>query len=476
MAIDGGGYVWIVQKAGEASAPRIGKYDQKGVAQDVQITFASDVLPQGIAYDDFGRANQLMVCDAGPDQNVKIYHLATLAGSPTTVTATFGVTGGYLQGSGSAIGTVGNLRFFNPIACGVDSSGAIYVASRQVGGTFGLQIEKYNRAGTTLSWSLKGMTFIDTAVVDPASESGDLIHAYTKDERYQLDLSKPAGQEWTLKSCTINPARYPADSRVTPGAHAVRFVNFQGGKFLVVADPFANLLQLYRYNASTDGEIAIPSYSYSKKSNGFARWVDDQCNIWEGTGPGASLQTIYQTPCTGQDASGNPIYGEAVTFPLPTPFTDVRRLQYDPATDTMYVAGFSAAHPETANATDEWKSMGRVLARYDHWSGSRNKVWEILLPYDKNTVPVQQPVSMVQCGDYVFVVGVFTQTKVWAYKAGSGAFVGHFLPGGDVGTVNDTGWVDVTQGISAHRRPNGEYLVFVEEDLRAKVLMYRWIP
>jgi hypothetical protein len=39
-----------------------------------------------------------------------------------------------------------------------------------------------------------------------------------------------------------------------------------------------------------------------------------------------------------------------------------------------------------------------------------------------------------------------------------------------------SGWVDVPNGISAYRRDDGEYLVFVEEDARGKVLMYRWKP
>jgi len=39
-----------------------------------------------------------------------------------------------------------------------------------------------------------------------------------------------------------------------------------------------------------------------------------------------------------------------------------------------------------------------------------------------------------------------------------------------------SGWVDVPNGISAAKRSNGEYLVFVEEDARGKVMMYRWKP
>jgi len=30
--------------------------------------------------------------------------------------------------------------------------------------------------------------------------------------------------------------------------------------------------------------------------------------------------------------------------------------------------------------------------------------------------------------------------------------------------------------VTAYRRSNGEYLVFVEEDARGKVMMYRWKP
>ena len=36
--------------------------------------------------------------------------------------------------------------------------------------------------------------------------------------------------------------------------------------------------------------------------------------------------------------------------------------------------------------------------------------------------------------------------------------------------------MDIRTGITAHCRKDGEYLVFVEEDYRAKVLIYRWKP
>ncbi|NQV31545.1 MAG: hypothetical protein HQ515_02570 [Phycisphaeraceae bacterium] len=54
--------------------------------------------------------------------------------------------------------------------------------------------------------------------------------------------------------------------------------------------------------------------------------------------------------------------------------------------------------------------------------------------------------------------------------------MGVFEPGSVVGGVENTGWIDIFTGITAHQRKNGEYLVFVEEDYKAKVLVYRWRP
>ncbi|RKT20538.1 hypothetical protein B0G69_3857 [Paraburkholderia sp. RAU2J] len=41
---------------------------------------------------------------------------------------------------------------------------------------------------------------------------------------------------------------------------------------------------------------------------------------------------------------------------------------------------------------------------------------------------------------------------------------------------NTSGWVDVYLGISAAQRENGEYVDLLEDDARAKILMYRWTP
>ena len=42
--------------------------------------------------------------------------------------------------------------------------------------------------------------------------------------------------------------------------------------------------------------------------------------------------------------------------------------------------------------------------------------------------------------------------------------------------VEKTGWIDLLTGINAFKRSTGEYLVFVEENHKAKSVVYRWKP
>jgi hypothetical protein len=39
--------------------------------------------------------------------------------------------------------------------------------------------------------------------------------------------------------------------------------------------------------------------------------------------------------------------------------------------------------------------------------------------------------------------------------------------------AGESGWVDIPYGLRAFQRTKGEYLVFVEEDAKAKVIMCR---
>ena len=67
----------------------------------------------------------------------------------------------------------------------------------------------------------------------------------------------------------------------------------------------------------------------------------------------------------------------------------------------------------------------------------------------------------------------FASGHIEVFRRDSGERVGWMEPDDDVGRI---GLQDIRECISTHRRANGEYVVFLEEDWKAKVLMYRWRP
>jgi hypothetical protein len=136
------------------------------------------------------------------------------------------------------------------------------------------------------------------------------------------------------------------------------------------------------------------------------------------------------------------------------------------------VAGYTAAAPYPSSS--DYKQAGRVLVRYDNWSsGTPTQTWAINLPWFSTANPTQCEIGISVAGNYVFMVeGAASQIDVYDNRTGQA--VGTMTPGATVGNVS--GWVDTYMGISATLRSNGEYVIVVEDDARAKLLMYRWTP
>ena len=87
---------------------------------------------------------------------------------------------------------------------------------------------------------------------------------------------------------------------------------------------------------------------------------------------------------------------------------------------------------------------------------------------------------MFGAGDYLFLpyTGAsrgdhVTTGRVEVFRADDASSVGHFQPSADIGEI---GLQDIRECLRAHRRGNGEYLIFLEDDYKAKVVMYRWTP
>jgi hypothetical protein len=136
------------------------------------------------------------------------------------------------------------------------------------------------------------------------------------------------------------------------------------------------------------------------------------------------------------------------------------------------VTGYTAAAPYPD--ASYWKEAGRLLARYDNWSsGTPTQTWAVNQPWDSSTTLPRATVGIAVAGNYVFMAELFTD-QIDVYDNRTGQLVGTMTPGATVG--NTSGWVDVYMGISATLRSNGEYVVLVEDDARAKLLMFRWTP
>ena len=360
-------------------------------------------------------------------------------------------------------------------------------------------------------WRVFGLHFIDCADLDPTSDT-DL---YTKEEHFELNYNKPAGQEWSYRGYTVNAFKYPDDPRLHIWSANPWVRRIDGKKFLFVSDMTGEYLQVYRFNSQTDGEVAIPCALFARKRANIpdgwpahqppkGEWIwrdrngnggiddgefesnggqnsagiyvpDERGSIWHVDG-----QQIRCLPIGGLDDDGVPVwsYKTARVWPTPPELDQVRRLHYLPQQDAMILGGNRGE-----DKNQHWKPMGPVLCCYDGWSGNARKLrWQTVLPYEKGTRGHEsaEPISFDVAGEYVFVAytrGLKADNLRWAFvkvlKLSDGSFVGNFSSESQLGEI---GLLDMVESIRAARRSNGEYIVFMEDDLKSKVIMFRWRP
>lgn len=507
MAVDGKGNLWVVQGlitsegrlAANAPQPRIICFDPDGKLLPMSI---SDVaIPTGLAFDPQGR---LLVSDNGPDQQVKIY--GELAKEPKQV-GTLGVKGGILAG---VAGRVEPMKLNGPQGVGCDSQGNIYVAGNGYGGNgSGLVIESYKPDGAR-NWALHGLEFVDSGDFDPASDGQTIYMNY---QRFAMDYGKrQPGAEWSYQGFTQDRLRYPQDWRLLAAADSTWVRRIGGKPFLFLTDMYAGSVAIYRLPGKD--EIAVPCGLVMQKgsetdanppgrpagrfiwsdqngdgkfdadefdgdgkndSDTWAWWVDSKGDIWQAP---QDASGIRQFPCQGLNDHGVPIYTRAtsVLHKLPAPFDEpgkgsrVERVVYVPEQDVMYVAGYTPQMPAPQGA---WKMVGQVVVKYNKWSQQKHKAWEVTpdFQWSDNVAARRGPASMCVAGEFLFVVEA-TTAIVSIYDTTTGMRMGELKPGPEVGSRS--GWVDIPYGINAVRRADGEYLVLVEEDERAKNILYRF--
>jgi hypothetical protein len=495
ITVDKQGNLWIIQSKNGSSPAQILHYSGKGKRMPEVI--ADVVDPSAIALDNQGR---LLVAENGLRQQVLIYNITA---KPTRV-ETFGVERGIFAG---VPGEVGDLKFYGITGVGTDAAGNIYINSNGFNNS-GTDLRKFSPSGK-LQWRLLGLHFVDNADTDPQSDGTEV---YTKHEYFRMDYKKPSGKQWSYKAYTLNPFKYPQDPRLHTSPTSVFFRRIQGKPFMYLTDMYASFMEVYRFNPATDGYIAIPSAMFSATSMNHGKpvqsWLSNQPQeekdwIWrDSNGNGAFDQGEYDTRTLdypylggwwvdskgdlwktlrtkvgilhflvqGLDQKGNPIYSSSSMKKETTPnqITDLRRIEYFPDTDTMYLSGFTKEHPPIG---DDSGVVGSEIIRYDNWNkGNRTPRWRTVIPYDTTGKREVMTAAMSVAGDYVFAVTGKT-SEVYVYKAATGKQVQKLKPGSEV--AGESGWIDIPYGIRAFRRSNGEYIVFVEEDLKGKVIMYQ---
>ncbi len=472
---DNAGNVWIIQGADKDNAPIVREYNTSGQATGREIAGLSD--PRSLQ---ISKTGQLIIGDNGENQQVFFYNLS----AAPELANTFGAKGGITSG---IAGEVKPDKFNGIVYAGTDSLNNLYVVTNREGAIIRKFDDQLNHV-----WQKYGLAFVDMADADPDNET----EIYSAEERYSMDYSKENGQEQEYRACLLNADKYPEDARLNAsldGGVWIRRIN--GQKIMFVGEMYSGFIFIYRFNETTDGEIAIPSGAIAnhvswqfglnpwppyqpaagafiwRDKNGNGRFdadeyesvnfnvslanVDEKGNVFFGS-------SLDYMECQGLDEIGNPVYSfkNKVTQAVPDPFYLVKKVVYDNTRDIMYITGNS-------NDVSSTSGVGPVFAAYPNWSSANRKA-SFVKTFDANYV------GFAAKSDYFFAAYGFDDNN-WSidvFSAKDGAKVGN------LGTqqLQRFGWIDLPWGLIAEQRSNGEYLVFREDDWVAKTVIQRWNP
>jgi len=516
LTADSKGNLWIIE---DEERPRIRKFSTTGRDLNVAITFTPAVVPVDVAYNP--SLEHLLVADNGPERNIKFYDLKNILGSPTNISSNLGAVGGIYSGTR---GKYAPKKFMHLTGVDSDSSGNIYVSMSKT--KPGASIESYKSNGK-FRWAIHNHGWIETAVPDPEDDR----QVYTSTKRYHMNydngIVNNQAKEWSYKAHTLDEYSYPDDPRENNGTTTILGVNnLNGNKLLYMTNMTSEWLAVFRFNPSTDGEIAIPcsllsaripkanAYPPNRSQDGEYIWIDrngdgqfdeteyvynsthlpDDAWGWDVDTSGdiwlaSKTNGLYAYRYQGINTNGCPIYDfrNRDNYPMPSPFNQLRRVIYDAENRKLYLAGYTSSF---SNSYNIWgKAAGRVLAQYS-WDGSSSiskQNWKIdNLVYKPETKKIHKDlfISAIDiAGDYVFLqrgnqenpgTGQRDTQYCEVYHVSDGSFVGYLKPGD--GASIEIAQIDVPYGVRAHKRADGEYLIFVEDDWFGKVIMYRWNP
>jgi len=197
--------------------------------------------------------------------------------------------------------------------------------------------------------------------------------------------------------------------------------------------------------------------------------------LWWGFG-----DEIRAYTCTGLSTAGLPQWDWAkpFVFKRPSEFDELRRVDYDPATDLMILGGGKGEAKH-----QHWKPMGPVVSAYDHaLRGTAALRWTLTLPIDTGSSGHEsnEPMGFAMAGEYLFVpytrglrVDNLRNAFVKVLRLKDGSCVGNLVADEVTGNI---GLLDIEHPCTARKLADGRYVVFLEEDYKAKNVMFVWQP
>jgi len=455
LAVDAGGNIWVAQQ----SLGAVIQFSPTGERRNT-IQLPAKAQPSCLYLD--ASSGQLWIGDEGPDMNIKIYDVS---GAPYAV-STFGVQGGFLNTVTGIKGQVGDRRFTRVTGIGRDSARNLYVLNNPWGGSWdlgrngGTDIHAYDGTGI-LRWQLQSVNFEGNAAPDPATD-GAIFYG-----GMNIYSGTVGG---TFVANTIDPITYPSDPRINladheRGEHFAQVASVGGHRILVVASQNPDTFYFFHFRPAS-GYIAIPDSTLpgtafsttAKVRNGFC--LDSKGDIWAGLD---KTNVISHYPLTGFDANGKPLWGAAITMPIPRTISQLTRIIYLPESDTMILT-------QGATGSTDWTAVGSRVEVYHGWlAGNRTT------PNPVINIPGANPKSIAAAGNYLFVGYVHTVPNVDAFNLTTGTLDTTFVNSNpnavDVG--ND---VDSMYGLRAYRRSTGEYEVTKDNYNDSSIVVYRWTP
>jgi hypothetical protein len=392
---------------------------------------------------------------------------------------------------------------------GADAQGNLYLCTVGDGGIDQTRLDSLTPAGA-LRWRMEGFAFLNTADLDPADPSS----AWSANQRYRMDWSLAAGNEWRAVASTLDRARFPDDPRLHRNVTLYGVRRIGEKPFLVITTQAGKPLCIYRFEGDTAVPCAVASLhhsgapwppwqppgfgpflwrdangdgqfqpaEYEKGLRGKDDWafmnLDDRGDLWV-LDPNPRKRILRRIPAGNLDAHGVPGWSlhspSNAAFDLPAPFdtpdreTRLGGFEVDAERGVVFLFGFTRDFPHSKEVGMN-HPLGRLVLRA-RIEGDRLVPTHLReLPYDVTLVsrPRDQAYCSALAGEFLFV-GFMQHMTALALRADDLSPVGRL----DAGPSTLSPIFDGPPELIARKLPDG-YVLFMPQYLGNATTVLRW--